>query len=60
MLFRSARCGGGTAAGLQGFWQHQVLRDLAARAAGNIRDLSEKPIGLENGNLTGTEELMIS
>ena len=22
--------------GMQGFWQHQVLRELVARAAGNI------------------------
>lgn len=25
-----------------------------------MRDLSEKPKGLENGNVTGMEELMIS
>ena len=31
-----ARCVNGTLLGSQGFWQHQVLRGLAARAAGNI------------------------
>ena len=31
-----ARRGGGAVLGSQGFWQHQVLRGLAARAARNI------------------------
>ena len=30
-----ARCGGGAAGGSHGFWQHQVLRGVGGRAAGN-------------------------